>query len=83
MAFDRIDPIGDIRGDLRIARLCQIIGAAAGAELSIDDVILKFGAEPEPPKPEGITMTGDTMKMIFTLAGETVVDNRPGHGGSR
>ena len=47
MAYDRIDPIGQERDDIRAALICETIAKAAGNKnCSIDDFILKFQPEP-------------------------------------
>jgi hypothetical protein len=84
MAFDRIDPIGDIRADLRTASLCQMVAAVAGdgRPTKLSDFLLRFG-EAESPKPKPVAITGDRLKMLLVMGGETVIDTRPDHGGSR
>lgn len=84
MAFDRLDPIGDERGDILHAKLCQLVAAVGGdPDPKLDAFMPQWAATSKPPKRKGMQITGDALKMIFTLAGETVVDTRPGHGGSR
>lgn len=84
MAYDRIDPIGDVRGDILMAQLCQLVAAVAGdKDAKLDTYLPKWDAKAESPGPKLMKTSADQMKLMFQLAGVKVIDKRPGHGGSR
>lgn len=45
MAFDRISPIGDWRGDVQAAQVTAAVINAQGGKLSLKDALLKWGGE--------------------------------------
>lgn len=47
IAFDRVSPIGDWRGDVQAAQIAVATLNAQGGKYSIEDVILKFGPQDE------------------------------------
>lgn len=47
IAFDRVSPIGDWRGDVQAAQIAVATLNAQGGEYGIEDVILKFGPQDE------------------------------------
>lgn len=47
MAFDRISPIGDVRGDIQAAQIVSSLYGAQGVKVSLKDAILRWGAESE------------------------------------
>ncbi|EOC0121809.1 DUF4035 domain-containing protein [Cronobacter sakazakii] len=42
--FDRINPIGDRRGDIQAAQISAAVLNSQGAKVSMDDVILQWNA---------------------------------------
>ncbi|EKL3980240.1 DUF4035 domain-containing protein [Morganella morganii] len=49
MAFDRLSPIGDIRSDIQTAHIVSSLYGAQGGKLSLNDAMLKWGAQDERP----------------------------------
>ncbi|ATG18031.1 DUF4035 domain-containing protein [Providencia alcalifaciens] len=47
MAFDRLSPIGDIRGDIQTAHIVSSLYGAQGGKLSLHDAMLRWGARDE------------------------------------
>ncbi|MHA0915361.1 phage tail assembly protein T [Kosakonia cowanii] len=47
IAFDRVSPIGDWRGDVQAAQIAVATLNAQGGKYGIEDVILKFGPQYE------------------------------------
>lgn len=47
IAFDRVSPIGDWRGDVQAAQIAVATLNAQGGKYGIEDVILKFGPQDE------------------------------------
>ena len=47
IAFDRVTPIGDWRGDVQAAQIAVATLNAQGGKYGIEDVILKFGPQVE------------------------------------
>lgn len=47
IAFDRVSPIGDWRGDVQAAQMVVATLNAQGGKYGIEDVILKFGPKDE------------------------------------
>ncbi len=43
--FDRINPIGDIRGDIRNAQIVSAIFGAQGLKMSLDDALLQWHSD--------------------------------------
>lgn len=54
-AFLSLEPRGDVRQDIRMARLCQAVMAAAGQENArMEPWLLEWGEPPPPPTPEEV-----------------------------
>jgi len=47
IAFDRISPIGDWRGDAQSAQIAAAVFNAQGGKANIPDLMLKFGPQDE------------------------------------
>ena len=47
IAFDRVSPIGDWRGDVQAAQIAVATLNVQGGKYDIEDVILKFGPQDE------------------------------------
>ncbi len=47
IAYDRLSPIGDWRGDVQAAQVATAAINAQGGKLSINDVLLKWGQTEE------------------------------------
>ncbi|WP_312604938.1 phage tail assembly protein T [Kosakonia cowanii] len=47
IAFDRVSPIGDWRGDVQAAQIAVATLNAQGGKYDIEDVMLKFGPQDE------------------------------------
>ena len=45
IAFDRISPVGDWRGDVQAAQVATAAFNAQGNKLTLSDVLLKWGAQ--------------------------------------
>jgi hypothetical protein len=42
IAYNKINPISDVRGDLQMARICSVIAATAGSKRSMKDFMFDF-----------------------------------------
>lgn len=60
----------------------MIAGAVGAEDAKLSDFLLKFDADPA-PAPKRVKMTPDMLKLMFTMGGETVIDKRASHDGSR
>ena len=40
LAFDRVEPIGEARGDLRNALLCQLVAGIFGGKQDVDEFMI-------------------------------------------
>lgn len=47
IAYDRLSPIGDWRGDVQAAQVATATINAQGGKLSLNDVLLKWGVSEE------------------------------------
>jgi len=47
IAYDRMSPIGDWRGDVQAAQVATATINAQGGKLSLNDVLLKWGVSEE------------------------------------
>ncbi|MGY2800327.1 hypothetical protein ACVWV0_004603 [Ewingella americana] len=47
IAYDRLSPIGDWRGDVQAAQVATSVINAQGGKLGINDVLLKWGQSAE------------------------------------
>ncbi|QGY29076.1 phage tail assembly protein T [Pantoea cypripedii] len=54
LAFDRISPIGDWRGDIQAAQLSTAILNAQGGKATISEMVLKWGAAEEEEEISGL-----------------------------
>ncbi|QXO49529.1 DUF4035 domain-containing protein [Morganella morganii] len=54
MAFDRISPIGDIRGDIQTAHIVSSLYGSQGGKTSLRDALLKWGAQDDTPAGDGL-----------------------------
>jgi hypothetical protein len=62
-AFLSLEPRGDVRQDIRMARLCQAVMAAGGqGDARMDPWLLEWGEPPPPPTPEEVQ---DKLKSVF------------------
>lgn len=54
LAFDRISPIGDWRGDIQAAQVVTAVLNAQGAKASISEMVLKWGQAEEEEEISGL-----------------------------
>lgn len=47
IAYDRMSPIGDWRGDVQAAQISAAVFNAQGGKYEISDLLLKFGQQDE------------------------------------
>lgn len=52
--FDRINPIGDRRGDIQAAQISAAVLNSQGAKVSMDDVILQWNAPEQEESSAGL-----------------------------
>lgn len=71
MAYDLLEPIGDLRGDYQAASVCSVIANIAAGQsgsnkrFRVQDFMLEFGNEREIPQAESApTQTWQEQKMI-------------------
>lgn len=43
--YDRISPVGDIRGDIQAAQIVSAVYGSQGAKVPLSDAILQWGGE--------------------------------------
>lgn len=58
MEYDRISPIGDIRGDIQTAHIVSSVFRSQGGKLSLEEALLRWGnaddIESESENPSGV-----------------------------
>ncbi|ERK18618.1 hypothetical protein L579_1942 [Pantoea sp. AS-PWVM4] len=54
LAYDRISPIGDWRGDIQAAQVVTAVLNAQGAKASISEMVLKWGQAEEEEEISGL-----------------------------
>lgn len=54
LAYNRMSPIGDTRGDIQTASIVSAVINSQGGKISMDDALLKWG-EPEKEEEGGVT----------------------------
>ncbi|EOC1196132.1 phage tail assembly protein T [Cronobacter sakazakii] len=52
--FDRINPIGDRRGDIQAAQISAAVLNSQGAKVSMDDVVLQWNAPEQEDSNDGL-----------------------------
>ncbi len=74
MAYYNLDPFGDARDDLRMARTCEVIARSAGTKkISAADFMFKFdeAAEDGPVAPEKLESFFMGVASAIEMAGGT------------
>ncbi len=84
-AYDRLEPIGERRGDYRVALLCSVItnlimsiyGVEDGKRATLQDFLLQWGEEIK--EEETIVQSVDDMKKTFlSIVGDVVPKGEKG-----